>query len=112
MENSHNILISEDAIKNLTGIAYTTKFKGIQWTGNPTAELPIKMPQGVGFGSEPPITLPQAFFQQKARFGDQVCMQMIKEEDLDRKSQASSDDVSINLTQESQAPPKVNPSFN
>jgi acyl-CoA synthetase (AMP-forming)/AMP-acid ligase II len=51
------VLISENRIKNLTGITYESKFKGIQWTCDKNVEMPIKMPSGPGIGSETPITL-------------------------------------------------------
>jgi hypothetical protein len=57
------IQISENGVKTATQekIFLTTKFKGILWTSDPNAELPIKMPQAsTGPGTEAPLTLSNA----------------------------------------------------
>ena len=74
-----NLSISENGLKSLTEekILYTSKFHKIQWTCDPNYELPIKMANGVGPGSETPITLSQAFLIQHARLKNQLCMQYL-----------------------------------
>ena len=61
--------ISENGLKSLTEdkILYTSKFHKIQWSCDPNYELPIKLNQGLGPGSETPMTLSQAFFDQSHR---------------------------------------------
>lgn len=57
------IWISEDGLKTITDIPYTTKFKGITWTSDINQELPIKMPSEGVYGSEPPTTISEAFLK-------------------------------------------------
>ena len=71
------IQISENGAKTATQekIFLTTKFKGILWTSDPDAEIPIKMPRvSTGPGTEVPITLTNALISQYEKNADKVCM--------------------------------------
>jgi hypothetical protein len=38
------VLMSEDGLKTITKIPYTSNFQGIYWTSEKNTELPVKMP--------------------------------------------------------------------
>jgi len=77
-EKEHTyIWLSENGLKTITDIPYTTKFKGINWTSDINKELPIKMPIEGTFGSEPATTLGKEFLKRVLQYPDRTCMQSI-----------------------------------
>lgn len=59
MTDQDNIMlqISEDSLKQLSGLTYKNQFKNLSWTSDLNQELPIKMLCSQGPGSEKPILL-------------------------------------------------------
>jgi len=58
MNDTRQIYMSVNALKDATHIYCSSKFKGLQWTCDIDAELPIKMTRHSD-GSEQPVTLCQ-----------------------------------------------------
>ena len=83
-------MLTEDGIKKATGADFRTKFREIVWTADISKEMPIMVVQDKSLikgdadtpqlrtpGSEPAITMSQAFLEKVQNHYADECMKML-----------------------------------